>query len=139
MLQDRGRCDSVGQVGHHLGRHGIERGEIERQRVAEVQRRVAMRRERVAQRGLQRAVDLDDVRVRGALREMLGQHAEPAADLQRDVLGRQLRRAFDDPQDVGVDQEVLAEVALGPHVERAHAAQARLRRQAGCRRLTHYQ
>ena len=39
---------------------------------------------------------------------------------------RQLRRAADDPEDVRVDQEVLAEVALGADRELLEAAQRRL-------------
>ena len=41
----------------------LERGEVELDRVGEVQRRVGVRVERVAQRGLERAVELDDVDV----------------------------------------------------------------------------
>ena len=47
-----------------------------------------MRVERVAQRGLQLAVELDDVHVRDALGEVLAEHAEAAADLEHDVLRR---------------------------------------------------
>ena len=50
-------------------------------------------------------------------REVLGEHAEPAADLEHDVVGRQLRSPLDDAEDVRVDQEVLAELAVGPHAE----------------------
>ena len=62
------------------------------QRVAEVQRRVRVRVERVAQRGLERAVDLDDVDVARALGEVLGEHAEAAADLEHDVVGAERPR-----------------------------------------------
>ena len=79
-----------------------------------------------SQRGHQRAVDLDDVDVRGARRQVLAEDAEPAADLEHDVVGAELRGALDDPEDVRVDEEVLAEVALGAHAELAQAAQARL-------------
>ncbi len=61
--QDHGRRDAVGQVGDDLGRRRVERGEVELDRVAEVQRGVRVRVERVAQRRLQAAVDLDHVHV----------------------------------------------------------------------------
>ena len=88
-----------------------------------------MRIQRIAQRGLEAAVELDDVDVRDALREVLGQHAEPAAHLEHDVALVELRGARDHVEQVGVDQEVLAEVALGPDAERRETAQARLRGQ----------
>ena len=82
--------------------------------------------ERLAQRRLQRAVDLDDVDVARQRGEVLGQHAEAAADLEHDVLRAELRRPVDDAEDVRVDEEVLAEVALGPDVELGEPAQTRL-------------
>ncbi len=96
-----------------------------------MQRHVVEGIDGVAQRGLERAVELDDMDVRDASGEVLRQHAETAADLQPDVVGLQLRLALDDAEDVGVDEEVLAEVALGPHAELAHPAQARLARAGG--------
>ena len=59
---------------------------------------------------------------RGALGEVLAQHAEAAADLEHDVLGRQLGGAADDVEDVRVDEEVLAELAVRPDAELAHPA-----------------
>jgi hypothetical protein len=87
-----------------------------------------VRGERVLERGDERAVELDDVDVGGALGEVLAQHPKAAADLEDDVGtgGIELRRPLDDAQDVRVDQEVLAEVALRAHTELAHAPQARL-------------
>ena len=79
--------------------------------------------------GLEPAVELDDVDVAGALGEVLGEHAEAAADLEHDVVGAELRRARDHLEQVRVDQEVLAEVAVRADPERLHAAQARLRRE----------
>ncbi len=87
---------------------------------------VAKRRDRVAQGGLEGAVELDDVQVRNARREVLAEHAEAAADLQHDVVGLELRGALDDAEHVRVDEEVLTEVAFGADGEVAHAAQARL-------------
>ena len=83
--------------------------------------------ERVAERRLERPVDLDDVHVRDPLREVLRQHAEPAADLEHHVVGGQRGGAGDHVEQVRVDQEVLAEVALGADAERLHPPQARLR------------
>ena len=90
-----------------------------------------MRVERVAQGRLEPAVELDHVHVRGALGEVLRQHAEPAADLQHHVAGAELGGAADHVEDVRVDQEVLAQLAVGPDAELAQAAQARLRRELG--------
>ena len=88
-----------------------------------------MRVERVAQGGLEPAVELDDVDVRDARRQVLAEHAEPAADLEHDVLGRERRRAGDDVEEVRVDEEVLAQLAIRAHAERGQAAQARLGRE----------
>ena len=115
-----------GQVRDDLGRRRVERGEVELDRVGEVQRRVRVRVERVAQRGLERAVELDDVDVRDARGEVLGQHAEPAADLEHDVGRVERRGARDHVEQVRVDQEVLAQVALRADAERLHPPQARL-------------
>ena len=78
---------------------------------------------------ISRAAELggDDVDVAGALGEVLGQYAEPAADLEHDVVGAQLGGARDHLEQVRVDQEVLAEVPVRADPERLHAAQARLR------------
>ena len=85
-----------------------------------------MRAERILERGNQRAVELDDVDVGGTRGQVLAEHAQPTADLEHDVVVGELGRALDDAEDVRVDEEVLAEVALGAHAELAHAAQARL-------------
>ena len=69
---------------------GSSAREVEPHRVGEVQRDVVERVDRVAQRGLERAVELDDVDVRDARREVLRQHAEAAADLEHDVVGLEL-------------------------------------------------
>ncbi len=128
--QDGARRDAVGQVGDDLRRRRRQRAQVELHRVGEVQRDVGERVDGVAQRRLERAVELDDVDVRDARREVLREHAEAAADLEHDVVGLEPRLALDHAEDVGVDEEVLAEVALGPHAEVAHPAQARLRRRA---------
>src|SRR5688500_376294 len=82
----------------------------------------------VAQRGLEPAVALDDVDVAGALGEVLGEHAEAAADLEHHIVAAELGGARDDLEQVRVDQEVLAQLAVRADPERLHAAQARLRR-----------
>ena len=111
--QDDRRRDAVGQVGDDLGRRRVERGEVELDGVGEVQGRVGVRAERVAQGRLERAVDLDDVHVARPGGEVLGEHAEAAADLEHDVRGVELGRPADDAEQVRVDEEVLAELALG--------------------------
>jgi hypothetical protein len=63
-----------------------------------------------------------------ALREELRKDTEPSPDLEHHVVRRELRRAPDHVEQVVVDQEVLAEVAIGPDVELAQAAQAGLPR-----------
>ena len=88
-----------------------------------------MRVERVAQRRFQPAVDLDDVQVGDPRRQVLGQDAEPAADLERDIVRPKLGRVADQPQDVVVDEEVLAELAVRPHVEAPQAVDAALAHQ----------
>ena len=64
---------------------GVEGAEVEVERVGDVERRVRMRRERVLERGHERAVELDDVDVGGVRRQVLAEHAQPAADLEHDV------------------------------------------------------
>ena len=117
----------------HVGRYattfvgsGSSAVQVEVERVGDVQRRVRVGLERLAQRRLQREVDLHDVDVARERGEVLGQHAEAAADLEHDVLRAELRRPADDAEDVRVDEEVLAEVALGPDVEVGEPAQTRL-------------
>ena len=105
---------------------GLQRREVELDGVGEVQRRVRVRVERVAQRGLERAVELDDVDVRDARGQVLGQDAEAAADLEHDVARVERGGARDHVEDVRVDQEVLAQLALRADPERAHPPQARL-------------
>ena len=99
-----------------------------RHRVAPVDRRVGVGVGRVEQRLAQPLVDLDHVHVRHALGQVLGQHAEAAADLEHDVAAVELGRAADHAEDVRVDQEVLPELAVRPHAEAAQAPQARLGR-----------
>src|SRR5262249_32176270 len=77
--------------------------------------------------------------VRAARGEVLAQDPQAASYLEDDVVLRQLRRAVDDAEDVRVDEEVLAEIALGAHPEAPHPAERRLgrevvRRVAGRRR-----
>ena len=67
----------------------------------------------------QAPVDLDHVHVRDALRQVLREHAQAAADLQHDVLRGELGGPADHAEDVRVDQEVLAELAVGMYAELA--------------------
>ena len=99
-------------------------------RVGEVQRRVGERRERVAQRRLQRAVELDDVDVRERAARCSVSTPSPPPISSTTSSGPSSRGALDHAEDVRVDEEVLAELAVGPHAELAQAAQARLARGA---------
>ena len=82
----------------------------------------------VRERGTQALVDLDDMNMRDPLSEVLGEHAETTTDLEHHVLRGELGGPADHTEDVGVDQEVLPEVAVRAHTELPHAAQARLPR-----------
>ena len=93
-----------------------------------MERHIAEWLERLAQGRLERAVDLHDMEVRHLRREELRQHAEPAADLEHDIARVELGRGADHAQDVVVDQEVLAELAVGADAEGAQAPEARLAR-----------
>ncbi len=129
-LEQHRRGDPVGEVRHDLRGHRLERGEVELHRVGQVEARVAERGERVRERGLERAVDLHHVQVAHARGQVLREHAEPAADLEHHVGGVELGGALDHAQQVVVDQEVLAELAVRPHVELPQAPEARLARLA---------
>ena len=72
---------------------GLQRAQVELERVGDVQRRVRVRGQRVLERGHERPVELDDVHVGGARREVLAEHAQAAADLQDDVAVAELGRA----------------------------------------------
>ncbi len=71
-------------------------------------------------------IELDDVHVAHARGEVLGEHAESAADLEHDVPGLELGGPLDHAEDVRVDQEVLPELAVRSHAEAPHPTQARL-------------
>ena len=129
-LDDHGRGDVVRQVRDELLRR--ERGQVERERVAEVEVDVGSRRQPLAERRLERAVELDRVDVRDAVGEIGGEDAEARADLEHAVLRRELGEAADHAEDVLVGEEVLAELLLRPHAHAAPGAapagRARLRR-----------
>ncbi len=65
---------------------GSQCAEVELERVGDVQRPVGMVGQGVLERRHQRAIELDDVDVRGALCQVLAEHAEAAADLEHDVV-----------------------------------------------------
>src|SRR3954454_23501577 len=94
-----------------------------------MQAAVRVRAERVAQRGLQTAVDLHHMDMRHPLGEVLAQHAQAAADLEHDVVGPELGEPPDDVEDVRVDEEVLTELAVRADAELPHAAKGRLAHQ----------
>ena len=89
-LDEERRRDVVRQVRDELRRVRCERGEIELQRVAEVELDV---RAGVAQVRLERRVELDRVHARDAVGEVARQHAEAGPDLEHDVVRRRARRA----------------------------------------------
>ena len=128
--QDHRRRHAVGEVGDDLGRGRLQ-ARARSSRTASPKCSVAFgeRVEGVAEGGLELAVDLDHVHVGDARRQVLAQHAEPAADLEHDVVLRQRRLAPDHAEQVRVDQEVLPQLAVGADAERLEAAQARLRRE----------
>src|SRR5438874_3186525 len=66
----------------------------------------------VAEVLLERPVELDRVHACDALGEVARQHSQPGADLEHDVVRRELGEASDHAEDVLVDQEVLAELLL---------------------------
>ena len=125
LEQHRGG-DPVGQIRHDLPRRRVERAEVEPDGIGQMEIDVRERIERVAQRLLERAVDLDHVQVADARREVLGQDAESATHLEHHVDVRELGGVGDEAQDVVVDQEVLPELAVRPDPELPQAAEAGL-------------
>ena len=88
-LDDERRRDVVGQVRDELVRRRLELGEVERERVAEVELDAPASR---AQMRLERAVELDRVHQGDALGQVRGEHPEAGPDLQHDVVARRARR-----------------------------------------------
>ena len=86
---------------------------VELRGVAEHEAHVRAIPDRGAKRRLERLVDLDGVNMPDAIGEECRQHAEAGADLEDDVLFLELRQPADHAQDVGIDEEVLAEGPLG--------------------------
>ena len=127
MQQDR-HGDVVGQVGDQCRRRRA--GElVDLQRVGEYDAHpVGVLRgvlgDRARQRPGQHGVDLDRGDRRRGLEQGQGQRAQPGADLDHDVVGRDAGLA-DDPADrVGVDDEVLAALLGRPQVQRVLRANA---------------
>ncbi len=120
----------VGEVGHE-GRGGrLEGRQLEAHRVAPVHAHVGVALERARERLLQPPVDLDCVHVRAALRQPGCERADARADLERDVLALQRGEPLDHAQQVVVDEEVLAELAIGPQAELRQACERDLARRA---------
>ena len=123
------RSDVVLEIGGGLGvlsEYLAERAEVEAHRIAPVDAHVGVRAGRVEQRVAQALVDLDDMHVASPLGEVLREHAQAAPDLEDHIGGSELGGATDHAEDVRVDEEVLAELPVGPHRELAHPADARL-------------
>ena len=90
--------------------------------------------EHLGERRLEAAIDLDRVDARHLRRQVLGQRPDPRAHLEHDVVGPELREPVDHQQQVVVEQEVLAELAVRAQAVLGEAAQRalpRLGHQAG--------
>ena len=124
--QQRAGGDPVGQVRDDLARRRAQRGEVERHRVGAVQRHVRGARRRVlAAAARSRVVDLDDVHV--ATRAARYSESTPRPPpISSTTSPARARRAADDAEDVGVDEEVLAELAIGRARRTRAAAAARV-------------
>ena len=105
------RGDVVRQVRDQLGRGRIERGEVELESVTPVEVDVRPRGE-CGQVRRKRAVELDRVNVPGPVGEACGEHPQAGTDLEDDVSWAELGETLDHPEDVLVDEEVLAELLL---------------------------
>ena len=116
------RGDPVGEVGHDLGRRGLERAQVEPHRVAPAQRHVRAARRRPASASRSRSSISTTCTWRDALGEVLAEHAQATADLEHHVLGDERAARADHAEDVGVDQEVLPELAVGAHARSAAGA-----------------
>ena len=107
------RCrDVVGQVGDELRRRGLERSEVDGQRVPEHEADVRATVQSLAERRFEPPVELDRVHVPHPIGEERREHAEPGPDLEHDVARRQIRKSLDHGEQVAIDQEVLAECLL---------------------------
>ena len=113
-LDDERRGDVVREVRDELRR--VLR-KLDPERVAEDDVDVLAE---AAQRGLERAVDLDRVDPADSLGEEAREHALPGTDLEHDVVGLELRQPADHLEDVRVAEEVLAVLLLRP---RAHGSE----------------
>ena len=124
-LDHERRRDVVRKVRHELRRRRLERVRIDGERVAEDQADVLVVTERLAERLLEGAVELDGVDEADLLRQIAGEDAETGTDLEDDVDFVERGQAPDDTQDVLVDEEVLAERLLRPDTHgRRNAAAA---------------
>ena len=89
---------------------GLERGEVEAERVAECEIDVLTTAKALGEMWLEPAVELDGVDARDSLGEVFGQNPQARPDFEHDVFRVELREPPDDAEDVVVDQEVLAEL-----------------------------
>ena len=101
-----------GKVRDELARRRLERREVETEGVAEVELDVVPAREPFREVRLESAVELDRMHQTNPLRKVVGQHSETRADLEHDVLRVEPGKPVDHAEDVLVDQEVLAEIAV---------------------------
>ena len=85
-----------------------------------------MPRGRIQKSLAQPLIDLHDVHMGHAFGQILRQHSHAAADLEDDIGSIERGGALDDAEDVGVDQKVLPQLAVGLHGELAYPSQAGL-------------
>ena len=111
-LDDERRGDVVREVRDQLARDGVELGDREPERVAPDEPDVDAASQRVDERRLERAVELDGVHEADTIGEETGEDAEARADLEHDVVGGEVAEPADDSENVLVDEEVLAERLL---------------------------
>ena len=91
---------------------GLERSEVDGQRVPEHKVDVGATVQSVAERRFEPPVELDRVHVPHPVGEERREHAEPRPDLEHDIARRQIRKSLDHDEQVAIDQEVLAECLL---------------------------
>ncbi len=111
-----------GQVRDEFRRGRYERPEVEAKRVAELDVDVFVTRQPLGEMRLERAVELDGMNARDSLGEVRSQDAQPGADLEHHVVVVEHGEAVDHAEDVLVDEEVLAEIAIGSD-RKAHGSE----------------
>src|SRR3954471_21875958 len=125
-LHHERRRDVVWEVGNELRRRRFQPGEVEAEGVAEVKLDVLPAAQRVAQTGLERAVELHRVHVGDAFGQVRREDTVARPDLEHEVGWIELCETTDHAEQVLIDEEVLAERLLRHRAAhgRANAARA---------------